>query len=113
MFEKFKKTVADYFSRVYQDNQQKIEFDINFDNDKNNSDSKNNRTDKNYKNDKIDKSSKNDNITVLVRYETPKVCLTAKKLSLTYIDVQAEFNEKEKSRSEKIETQTDFNDCPF
>lgn len=113
LFEKFRKTVADYYSRVYQDNQQKIEFDINFDDDKNSSDGKNNRNEKNYKNDKIDESSKNDNITVLVRYETPKVCLTARKLGLTFVDVQVEFNEKEKSRSEKIETQTDFDDCPF
>lgn len=58
-----------------------------------------------------------DNITVQVRYETPQVSLTARKLGRTFIDVKVELNERDKDKvkdnKQNSGYQTDFDDLPF
>ena len=116
LFEKFKKTATEYYLRLESNSQNNVENPLSSEAYVKNDGEQNNTEDKMGCNDKKDQNHKKDildNITVLVRYETPKVCLTARKLGQTFIDVQAEFSEKEKSRLPETDSDNGYDDSPF
>jgi hypothetical protein len=116
LFEKFKKTATEYYLRLESNSQNNVENHLSseyYETDNNEQNNPENKMDYKDKKAQNHKQEHLDNISVLVRYETPKVCLTARKLGLTFIDVQAEFRDKEKNRLSDTEYNNSSDDSPF
>lgn len=116
LFEKFRKTASDIYKRLEERNTPNAKSDPIHVSDKSAgsiqsiiSKEKNQNSEK----DLLPKEDILDNITVLVKYETPKVCITCRKLGLTFIDVRVEFSEKVKKTNVENEFGNAFDDCSF
>jgi len=110
LFEKFKETATEYYLRLESNCQTNVKNHLSSEDYKMDNNEQNNPK---HKRDQEHKQENLDNVSVLVRYETPKVCLTARKLGLTFIDVQVEFINKEKSRLPENNSIIGYDDSPF
>jgi hypothetical protein len=93
---RFEKIVADYYQRIEQNHLNEVKLELKFEEDQN------------------DKEDENADVSVIIKYKTGNVCLTAKKFGLTYISVDVEFLDKtDKIKLSERESQIENNDLPF
>lgn len=93
---RFEKKVADYYQRIEQSHLNEVVLELNFEEDQN------------------DKEDENADVSVIIKYKTGNVCLTAKKFGLTYISIDVEFLDKtDKIKLSERESQINKNDLPF
>lgn len=95
VFDTFKKKVADLYKRIGQVPLKDVKLDLTFD-------------------DNLDERA-DSNLSIIIEYKAPDVCLTAKKIGITCIEVEVEFfDAKRKSMKQENQPQNElYEELPF